>query len=565
MKEYNFPTIGEFVAARTSNFYSFQRPVKVFLCFTICLGGLHFSFAASGKPCPNLLRPQAIGQWTWKDRNGSAHSRADLDQVLSRHQEWLKKYALYLGSDQGLAQHGALKDPLRADLSGSVLMYADLPASHLEYADLSGTNLFMVNLAGADLYHAKLDHVSSPTCLVGADLRFTDFTGADLSVVNMTAARLDYASLTGKVNLWSASLRFADLSSANLSDANLEFADLTDAQLKGTDLQNADLRFAQLWNTVFEPKTLPAASTIARSNDLRTLRWETQNGESRSQSLPGMWEDYLCRYREQRTNAKLGFWGTIGNAWRVLALQVRQHRSKPDPTLAEIYSGVCPSKSGVLQTGVEALPDNPYPILDLRKLLHDAGYRAAELDVNLAYQRRIQSTWQMVLLDWTCEWGANWKRPIGIAALLGILCAMVYWSLIRFTRRNLLFVTARLGVREKRVQTPNPYTRPAWLPQGAMVATATRAGRISSIIWALWNRTRWEARVVSTAVLFSAMSVLNLGIQGLDVGRWVRLIHRREFDLQARGTIRLMAGIQSILSFLLLALAALSYFGQPFE
>lgn len=528
--------------------------LKFFLRFTICLCGLQFSVAASEKPCANLLRPQAPGQWTWTDRNGRAHSRADLDQVLSRHQEWLKKYGLYLGSDQALAQHGALQDPLRADLSGANLMYADLPASHLGYADLSGTELFMVNLAGADLYHAKLDHVSSPTCLVGADLRFADFSGADLSVVNMTGARLDYATLTGKVNLSSALLRSADLSSANLSDANLEFADLTDAQLKGTELQNVDLSFANLWNTDFEPKTLPSASTIARSDGLRTLRWETQVGESRSQSLPGMWVSYLRWYREQRPDAKRGFWRTIATALKGLVLQIRQHQSRSNLTLAGVYGG-----------STEALPDNPYPILDLRKLLHDAGYRAAELEVNLAYQRGTQSTWQMVLLDWTCEWGANWKRPIGIAGLLGLPCAIVYWCLIRFSRRNFLFVIARIADREKRVRTPDPYTRPAWSPEAGMAATTARTKRIWRVVGALWIRTRWELRVGSTAVLFSAMSVLNLGIQGLDVGRWVRLIHKREFDLQARGTIRLLAGIQSVLSFSLLALAALSYFGQPFE
>ena len=485
-----------------------------FLCFVICLCGR--SIAATENACSNLLRPRVPTPWTWMDRNGSAHSRADLDQLLSKHQQWLKKYALYLGpDDQALAQHGALQDPLRADLSGANLMYADLPESHLEYADLSGAQLFMVNFAGADLYHAKLDHVSSPTCLVGADLRFADFTGADLSVVNMTGARLDYAILTGKANLSSALLRSADLSNANLNGANLEFADLTDAHLKDTELQNADLRFAKLWNTDFEPKTLPSVSTIARSDGLRTLRWETQFGESRSPSLP--------------------------------------------------YRGNRPPEPGASETGAEALSDNPYPILDLRKLLHDAGYRTSELEVNLAYQRGVQSSWQMVLFDWTCEWGANWKRPIGITVLLGLLCAMVYWYLIRFTRRNFLFLIAKDADREKRVRSPNHHTRPAWLPGEVMLATASRVKQVSQVVRALWIRTRWELRVGSTAGLFSAMSVLNLGIQGLDVGRWIRLVQRREFDLQARGTIRVIAGIQSVLSFLLLALAALSYFGQPFE
>jgi hypothetical protein len=61
------------------------------------------------------------------------------------------------------------------------------------------------------------------------------------------------------------------------------------------------------------------------------------------------------------------------------------------------------------------------------------------------------------------------------------------------------------------------------------------------------------------------MSVLNLGVQGLDLGRWVRLIHRRDFDLQARGWIRSVAGLQSLVSVALLALAVISYLGHPIE
>jgi hypothetical protein len=61
------------------------------------------------------------------------------------------------------------------------------------------------------------------------------------------------------------------------------------------------------------------------------------------------------------------------------------------------------------------------------------------------------------------------------------------------------------------------------------------------------------------------MSVVNLGIQGLDFGRWIRMTHSREFDLKARGTVRTVSGLQAILSFALLALCVISYFGHPFE
>jgi uncharacterized protein YjbI with pentapeptide repeats len=540
--------------------------VKLFLLFAMCLSAVEVCYAGSTKPCSNLLRPREPAQWTWVDRDKNVHTRTDLDQILSRHQKWLKKYALYLGSDEALAQHGALQDPLRADLSGANLMYADLPESHLAYADLSGAQLFMVNLAGADLYHTDLDHADSPSCLVGSDLRFADFTGANLSAVDMSGARLAYADLTGKANLEFASLRGADLSSADLSGGNLRFVDLSAAQLKDTELDNVDLSFAKLRDTDFEPKALPPANTIARADGLRTLCWERQPGDSRSQSIPGIWVEYLAWYHEHPIHINGGFPGSIALLLKGLVAQIRQRQAKPELAPSAVNRGSLSNESepskGNSSTAALA---NSYPILDLRKSLHDAGYQRAELEVNLAYERGVQSTWQMVILDWTCEWGANWQRPICIAAFLGLLSAVMYWCLIRFTCRNFLFVIGRIGDRERQVRTPNRYTRPGWLPDAAALASTTRMKRFRRVFRTLWVRARWELRVVSTATLFSAMSVLNLGVQGLDLGRWVRLMHRRDFDLQARGTIRLMAGIQSILSFLLLALAALSYFGHPFE
>jgi uncharacterized protein YjbI with pentapeptide repeats len=302
---------------------------KLFLVFATCLGAVQFCYAGSMKPCPNLFRPPDPAQWTWKDRDNNVRTRSDLDQILNRHQEWLKKYALYLGSDESLAQHGALQDPLRADLSGTSLMYADLPGSHLAYADLSGVQLFMANLASADLYHADLDRADVSTCLVGSDLRYADFTGANLSAANMSGARLGHADITGKANLEFAFLRGADLSSADLSGANLKFVDLSAAQLKGTELDNVDLSFAKLWDTDFEPKVLPPANTIARAEGLRTLRWERQTGDSRSQSIPAIWVDYLTWYRQHRVHAKKGFPSTIALLLNGLIVQIRQRQSKP--------------------------------------------------------------------------------------------------------------------------------------------------------------------------------------------------------------------------------------------
>jgi uncharacterized protein YjbI with pentapeptide repeats len=72
--------------------------------------------------------------------------------------------------------------------------------------------------------------ISKKIDLSSANLRF-----ADLSSANLSFADLSFADLSS-ANLSSANLRFADLSSANLSSANLRFADLSSANLSSANL-----------------------------------------------------------------------------------------------------------------------------------------------------------------------------------------------------------------------------------------------------------------------------------------------------------------------------------------
>jgi len=61
------------------------------------------------------------------------------------------------------------------------------------------------------------------------------------------------------------------------------------------------------------------------------------------------------------------------------------------------------------------------------------------------------------------------------------------------------------------------------------------------------------------------MSVLNIGFRELNFGRWIRMMQPREFDIRARGWMRSISGVQSLLGVAFLALSLLSYFGQPFD
>ncbi len=67
------------------------------------------------------------------------------------------------------------------------------------------------------------------------------------------------------------------------------------------------------------------------------------------------------------------------------------------------------------------------------------------------------------------------------------------------------------------------------------------------------------------ALLISINSALRLGFRDFDFGKWLRLMHRREHDIYLNGNIRLVAGLQSLLSLLLVGLAILCFFGKPFD
>jgi hypothetical protein len=67
------------------------------------------------------------------------------------------------------------------------------------------------------------------------------------------------------------------------------------------------------------------------------------------------------------------------------------------------------------------------------------------------------------------------------------------------------------------------------------------------------------------ALQFSVLSAFHLGFRELNVGNWLARVQVREYGLQAVGWVRVVAGLQSLLSVYLLAIWALTYFGRPFQ
>ena len=571
--------------------------IALFLCPTALFASVDASpkacsnvnLNASPKVCTNANLAKNSKASAWMDRNCKLHSREELDAILDRHLQWIEKYR----GDIGRLKEGRIfpipelpekdrLDPLAADLAGADLTRvsffgANLTGANLAGADLTGASFFAADLSGAILTCVHLNNANMTSVpLVRANLSNANLTGATLTQANLSGASLEKADLNGTVldeaDLSGAVLSGADLTGATLSGAHLNGAYLNNSDLSGAVLYGADLSKtwlmdanlteanftgAKFADTIFEPTTLPMMHTIARAEGLRTLGW---NRASFGDCIQSRW---LRFFRSKQ----------------VSAAQVEGAGDKPDDP--------CSAGTKAVTSGDPHRMENQYPVVDLVKALHGAGYREAEAEANLAYHRHMQSWWQKALFDWTCEWGANWKRPLWIVGLLGGFFAVLYWLLLRFSRLSrlhcgelrrdrkrlssrcrrsnlsqLLVVGQRRGkAREGPVGrnfSPHP-----WFYQPRPRSRYWYVFLPGTLFRSFLARLRWEQPLFWTASLFSVMSVLNLGVQGLDLGRWVRLMQRREFDLKARGTLRLLAGFQSVASFLLLALTAYILLVQP--
>ncbi|MDO8092355.1 MAG: hypothetical protein Q6360_02625, partial [Candidatus Brocadiales bacterium] len=64
---------------------------------------------------------------------------------------------------------------------------------------------------------------------------------------------------------------------------------------------------------------------------------------------------------------------------------------------------------------------------------------------------------------------------------------------------------------------------------------------------------------------FSLLSAFHIGWREFNIGNWISRIQGREYTLRAKGWVRTVSGVQSLISVYLIALSVLTYFGRPFE
>jgi hypothetical protein len=322
-----------------------------------------------------------------------------------------------------------------------------------------------------------------------------------------------------RADLHDAKLMGVDLSSVELSDANLARADLSDAKLHATILNVADLSEAVLKGTLLIDSSIRGAH-LNRTN--------LENALLGAADLEG-----ALLFQTRLGGADLSGANLSGSVFE----------PKVSPGLVSI----------VRARGIDRLTwdSDPAPVFALRKALLDAGFSDAARKLTAAIRRRNQSWPELILFDWTCEWGENGLRPLKLICAILLCCTLLYWVGMHSSSDGLFLVATG-----QRISTSKGKERVF-----PMTVKPRNAARHPSF----WARVAWEFSGLGKALLFSTKSALNIGFREFNAGVWLRMIQPRDFDIRARGWMRTLSGVQSLASVALLALSLLSYFGHPFD
>lgn len=472
-------------------------------------------------------------QWTWADQSGRIRTRTELDEMLARHEEWLKvrkgqppnlEGAKLIGADLRNAKleqiNLANANLSKADLSGS-----DLASAHLRNANLSEANLTGAALDGAQMANVTLHKatLSGTTCNY-TEFQSVDFREAVLGTVRFTNARLDHSNFSGldmrRFDLKGAVFSSAKLSGADFratilegiafSSADLTHASFSHARLLDVVLAGADLRGADLKGTVFQAVgDLPKARSIAAAKNLEYLTYE----------------------------------------------------------------------------------DDPEALARLVKEFRETGFREQERKVTYALKRREEQ-----FLSQACWTEGNGLSCLALFLNKGIIYPTVLYGMAPFRAIGILFALLFLGTGvywccihlengaglKLLIPAHTPKNRPKWLLRNLAepftnVVAGDKPHALSeymitpekinlSLSWqCVLAFVKREMSLIWVAFVFSLMSCSNIKFREVDFGRWLKAMTMTEYDIGVFGWAKTFSGIQALSSLLLIVLAVAFYFGRPFE
>jgi uncharacterized protein YjbI with pentapeptide repeats len=379
----------------------------------------------------------------------------------------------------------------------------------------------------------------------------------------------------------------ADFNHTNLINFNLEGVTLTGAQLEGvilagSNLTNAELGFARLNNQgTLEPGDptayLPAPPIMLTASII------DQNGHivSTMQPVPGA------------TNLSRAFLTKVIFTGADLsdAILSKAILSGADLTRADLHgadlsgadltaaildgsdmsdanldgtifepASISPVTSIENAKNLDLLTfrSNPDLLIQIRQRFEQEGLTAQAREITYAINQRqtqldprTERWFRIVAFDLTCRYGMDPGRPLRIIASLWVIFFLSYIVLLHWKRCFRVRITRYYWRRDKTREFA------MWSPPPPFQMTSKKK---SVKTWL-----RFERRAALSMMFFSLANAFNLGYREFNIGQWLRMLTKRQYDVKAVGWVRSLAGLQSLVSIYLFALWILTYFGHPFD
>jgi|CXWL01.1.fsa_nt_gi uncharacterized protein YjbI with pentapeptide repeats len=450
-------------------------------------------------------------------------------------------------------------DLTKTNLNGSILKGANLSGAKLLNASLSGANLEGANLSGADLGGAKLNGANlGGADLTSAHLFMDDFRGANLAGIILRNVRLSNADLSGS-SLVKADLSKSDLPGANLTGANLNEAKLSGAYLIEADLSGASLSQADLSGASMYKATLDGANLIlANLTGANLVRVKMRGANLKLANLTG-----ANLAAANLTEADLSGTHLKGTVFpeAILTATIFEPATNPEPTAVLRAVGLSTMR----------YLSNRHGLAALRQDLVNAGLRQEEREVTYALKHsdRVEN-WQkktiwektesyitLILFEWPSDWGLSPGRPLRILSVL-IMVFMIPYAVALARGKGIALIWPK-----ELSRSDDPLAEAGQTLKARHNLFFPSAHRSFPQGWSNWIVATLTIMIVG--FWFSLLTCFHIGWRELSFGTWLSRLQPREYTLTATGSLRVVTGIQSIASVYLLALAAITYFGHPFE
>jgi hypothetical protein len=187
-----------------------------------------------------------------------------------------------------------------------------------------------------------------------------------------------------------------------------------------------------------------------------------------------------------------------------------------------------------------------HPNLNLEWKPSDLRLSVLECRWQTPYLGFAEGIFRLVAFELTTGYGLYPGRALLIIIVLWMLLIPVYaWAIFRMPHWLDSPGIYRIWSKE-RIEASAGRVR---------LSDATDVERLSERDW----------RAIPWAAYFSLLSAFHIGFRDFNVGNWIARVQAGKYTLEPTGWVRVVSGLQSLLSVYLLAIWALTYFSRPFQ